>query len=108
EPLMAFGFVGGDMQPQGQVQFVCNLVDFAMNLQDALDAPRWRYTGEGSTIALEGGIAGDVRNGLASLGHDLVEDDGFFGAGQAILIHPEHRTFQGGSDSRRDGCALGY
>ena len=96
------------MLPQGQVQYVCNLVDFGMNVQDALDAPRWRYTGEGSRVALEGGIAANARNGLASLGYELVEDDGFFGAGQAILIHRQHRTFQGGSDSRRDGCALGY
>jgi gamma-glutamyltranspeptidase/glutathione hydrolase len=108
KPLMAYGFVGGDMQPQGQVQFICNMVDFGMNVQDALDAPRWRYSGEGARIALESGIGSGTRNGLMALGHEDIGDDGFFGGGQSVLIHPEYGCLQGGSDSRRDGCAIGY
>jgi gamma-glutamyltranspeptidase/glutathione hydrolase len=108
KPLMAFGFVGGDVQPQGQLQFLCNVVDFGMNLQDALDAPRWRYEGVDVSVALESSIPQETRRDLAERGHEIVGSGGFFGGGQALLIHPEYGTFQGGSDSRRDGCAIGY
>jgi gamma-glutamyltranspeptidase / glutathione hydrolase len=108
KPLIAFGCVGGDMQAQGQVQFLSNVLDFGMNIQDALDAPRWRYEGTGAKIALEQGVASEVWNGLGRLGHEIVGSSGFFGGAQAIFIDPEKATFQGGSDSRRDGCAIGY
>lgn len=107
-PLLSFGFVGGDVQPQGQVQFLCNVIDFGMNLQDALDAPRWRYEGSAANIALEPTVPADVREDLAKRGHQICGSAGFFGGGQALLIHPEFQSFQGGSDSRRDGCAIGY
>jgi gamma-glutamyltranspeptidase/glutathione hydrolase len=108
KPLISFGCVGGDVQPQGQVQFLCNVIDFGMNLQDALDAPRWRYEGSDANIALEAAVPADVRQVLAKRGHQIGSGAGFFGGGQALLIHPEFQTFQGGSDSRRDGCAIGY
>lgn len=108
KPLMTFGFVGGDMQVQAQVQFICNVVDFGMNVQEALDAPRWRYEGSGASVALESAIPYDAWADLTRRGHDISGSDGFFGGGQAILIHPEYGTLQGGSDSRRDGCAIGY
>ncbi|CAN5691431.1 gamma-glutamyltransferase [soil metagenome] len=107
-PLMAFGFVGGDVQPQGQVQLLCNVVDFGMNLQDGLDAPRWRYEGTGASIALEAGIPSATWQSLTRRGHAITGSGGFFGGGQAVLINPDYGTFQGGSDSRRDGCAIGY
>lgn len=107
DPLMAFGFVGGDMQVQAQVQFLCNLIDFQMSPQEALDAPRWRYEGQGRKVALEPALATAVGPTLAAWGHELVGDVGFFGGGQAVLRHPDHGMFQGASDSRRDGCALG-
>jgi gamma-glutamyltranspeptidase/glutathione hydrolase len=108
KPLISFGFVGGDVQPQGQVQFLCNVIDFGMNLQDALDAPRWRYEGMGASIALESDVPEEVRHDLSERGHEIGASVGFFGGGQALLIHPEFQTFQAGSDSRRDGCAIGY
>jgi len=108
KPLIAFGFVGGDVQPQAQVQFLCNVVDFGMNLQDALDAPRWCYQGTGASIALESAISRETWQALSGRGHEIIGSGGFFGGGQALLIHPEYGTFQGGSDSRRDGCAIGY
>lgn len=108
KPLISFGFVGGDVQPQGQVQFLCNVVDFGMNLQNALDAPRWRYEGTGASIALEQTIPQSSRQNLTNRGHEISGSGGFFGGGQALLIHPGYGTFQGGSDSRRDGCAIGY
>ncbi len=107
-PLLVFGFVGGDMQVQAQVQFMCNVVDFGMNVQDALDAPRWRYNGTGASIAVEAGVPRDVELELSKRRHEISCADGFFGGGQAILVDPENGTLQAGSDSRRDGCAIGY
>lgn len=107
-PLIAFGVMGADMQAQGQVQFVCNVIDFGMNVQDALDAPRWQYLGAGAEIALEAGMPTAVWHELERRGHQIKGSDAFFGGGQAILIHPEYGTLQGGSDPRRDGCAMGY
>jgi gamma-glutamyltranspeptidase/glutathione hydrolase len=107
-PFVAFGFVGGDMQVQAQVQFLSNVIDFGMNVQDALDAPRWRYNGTDSSIAVESGISSETQAELIKRGHQVTGSDGFFGAGQAILIHRQLGSFQAGSDGRRDGCALGY
>ena len=107
-PLLVFGFVGGDMQVQAQVQFLCNVIDFRMNVQDGLDAPRWRYNGTGASIALEANVPAQTQADMQKLGHQSSGADGFFGGGQAILIDYEYGTLQAGSDSRRDGCAIGY
>jgi gamma-glutamyltranspeptidase / glutathione hydrolase len=108
KPLMAFGFVGGDVQPQGQLQFLNNVIDFGMNLQDALDAPRWRYETMDGSVGLEVAIAEETSKALKYRGHTIAGSKGFFGGGQALLVHPEYGTFQGASDSRRDGCAIGF
>lgn len=108
KPLVSFGVMGGDMQAQGHVQFVCNVVDFGMNVQDALDAPRWRYDGSGADISLERWIDTDTQAELAARGHAIQGHGGFFGGGQAIALDHEHGTLHGGSDPRRDGCAIGY
>ena len=107
KPLMAFGFVGGDMQVQGQVQFLANLIDFGMDAQSALDAPRWRFEENLEDTALEPGLLAGIGRGLADLGHRVTGSGGFFGGGQAVLLQPEFGTFLGVSDGRRDGCALG-
>ena len=106
-PLMAFGFVGGDMQVQGQVQFLQNLIDFGMDPQSALDAPRWRIEDNLRDTALEPALLTGVGDELAARGHRVTGSGGFFGGGQAVLFQPEFGTFQGVSDGRRDGCALG-
>ena len=107
KPVMAFGFVGGDMQVQGQVQFLCNLIDFGMDPQSALDAPRWRIEDNLRDTALEPGLLTTIGGELAARGHRVTDSGGFFGGGQAVLRQPEFGTFQGASDGRRDGCALG-
>ncbi len=107
-PLLVFGFVGGDMQVQAQVQFVCNVVDFGMNVQEALDAPRWRYEAATGEVALERDVSDAAKADLANRGHRLIGEQGFFGGGQAIFVDREFATLQAGSDSRRDGCAFGY
>ncbi len=105
-PFLIFGTTGGHMQPQGQVQILANIVDFGMSLQEALDAPRANHL-EGMKVALEEAIPAKVRTELRQKGHQVTSTANF-GAGQGILIHPEHGTFMGGSDSRKDGCAMGF
>ena len=106
-PLVTFGVMGGQMQPQGHLQLVCNLVDFNMDVQAALDAPRFRVVG-GATITVEDDVPMNVKAQLSQRGHKLIAPNSFFGGGQAIFIHPEYQTLIAGSDPRRDGCAVGY
>ncbi|MEW5979140.1 MAG: gamma-glutamyltransferase [Acidobacteriota bacterium] len=106
KPWLVFGVMGGDMQPQGHVQVLVNLVDFGMNVQLAGEAPRFRHFEEG--IALESGIGETVRRELVSKGHRIVPGSGGFGGYQAILIDPTSGVLMAGSDPRKDGCAVGW
>jgi gamma-glutamyltranspeptidase/glutathione hydrolase len=109
-PWLCYGVMGGDMQVQGHVQVALNMIDFAMNVQEAIDAPRYRIMG-GRRVALERAIPPAVRDILVAMGHDLVpygEQSISYGGGQAILIDEERGVLQGGSDYRKDGCAIGY
>ncbi len=107
-PLLTFGVMGGPMQPQGHLQLICNLVDFNMDVQTALEAPRFCVL-EGPSISLERGVPRGAKTKLRAKKHRIVAPDGvFFGGGQAILIHPDYNTLIAGSDPRRDGCAAGY
>ena len=106
-PLVAFGVMGGQMQTQGHLQFVCNLVDFNMDIQTALEAPRFRVLDD-SRIMLEDGIPMNAQAALAQKGQHIVPGGTFFGGGQAIFVHPQFNTLIAGSDPRRDGCAVGY
>ncbi|MEE8110679.1 MAG: gamma-glutamyltransferase [bacterium] len=107
-PSLAFGVTGAELQPQAHVQVLLNLIDHGMDVQAALDAPRIRYRG-GDPTWLEDRHPSSVLDGLRALGHE-VETEGFlgFGGGQGIQVDPETGVYVGGSDSRRDGCALGY
>ena len=111
-PLVTFGVMGGQMQPQGHLQLVSNLIDFNMDVQSALDAPRFRVMDDGN-ISLERGIPDGISNRLREKKHRIVPPNWyspptFFGGGQAIFVHPEYKTLIAGSDPRRDGCAVGY
>ena len=118
KPWISFGLMGGDMQPQGHVQIVVNLVDFGMGLQEAGDAPRIYHwgssepTGEkmenGGIAALETGFDFEVIRGLVERGHTIQADIGNFGGYQAIMRHPQYGTWFGASESRKDGQAAGY
>ena len=106
EPWMSFGVMGGSMQPQGHVQVLLNLLVFGMDLQDAIDAPRFRHL-DGLRVALEPAIGDAVRSRLTALGHTIVSDSGVaFGGAQAILRLP--RGYAAGSDPRKDGMAAGH
>jgi gamma-glutamyltranspeptidase/glutathione hydrolase len=108
-PWLSFGVMGGDMQPQGHVQALLNLIDFGLDVQAAGDAPRFRHFAPG--LALEDGVPEEAKKGLADRGHKLIErppGGAFFGGYQAILIDPRTRALIGGSDRRKDGVAIGY
>ncbi len=118
QPYMSFGVMGGDMQPQGHVQIVCNMIDFGMNLQEAGDAARWYHTrsseptgermSDGGAVALESGVDAATREKLGELGHRIERMVGPFGGYQAILYDAKNDVYYGASESRKDGQAAGY
>ncbi len=111
-PLVSFGVMGGDIQAQGHVQVVSNLVDYDLNIQEALDLPRFHYL-EAERVALESDCDGELIQQLTRMGHAVMDENavltrGGFGGGQGIMIDPATGYFWGGSDRRKDGCAMGY
>jgi gamma-glutamyltranspeptidase/glutathione hydrolase len=114
-PGVAFGLMGGDVQPQSHLNFVANLVDHGLNVQEAIDRPRFRFAG-GTGVAIEapglavdeGGTLGDA---LARRGHQVIPPGDaladVFGGGQAIERRDDG-TLVGASDKRKDGCAMGW
>ena len=118
KPWLSFGLMGGDMQAQGHAQVICNMVDFGMDVQEAGDAARFRHSGSseptgvraegGGAVALESGVGTETRKALAARGHRIVDSPGAFGGYQAIRIDLDRGVLIGGSDPRKDGCAMGY
>ena len=116
--LFSFGVMGGSMQPQGHVQVLCNILDFAMNIQEAGDAPRFRHGGssqptggtmeDGGIVYLESGIGPAVRRELMKRGHTVMDAVGGYGGYQGIWVDPVSGVLAGASESRKDGCAIGY
>lgn len=119
-PWLSFGVMGGDMQPQGHVQILMNLIDFGMNLQEAGDAPRIQHEGstspegqatpmaDGGWVDLESGFDYDTVRGLMRKGHSVRFADGPYGGYQAIARDPATGAYIGASESRKDGQAAGY
>ena len=103
--VMPFGVMGGAYQPNGHARFVSNMVDFGMDPQTAIDAPR--CFSDSGIMKVERGYSEKVRSELADLGHKVEVPDGPIGGAQAIMIH-DSGVLEGGSDPRKDGCALGY
>ena len=108
---ISFGVMGGAIQAQGHVQVLVNLIDLKMGLQEAIDAPRYRFT-SGRSVLLEDELGSSVIEQLLSMGHVRGKPPGVLrssmGGGQAIMIDPVSRTLMGASDPRKDGMALGY
>jgi gamma-glutamyltranspeptidase/glutathione hydrolase len=107
-PVGPFGVMGGFMQPQGHMQVVSNMIDFHMNPQEALDAPRWQWVG-GRTVEVERGTPEHIAAGLASRGHDVripVNSEGF-GRGE-IIVRTEHGSLAGASEPRTDGAVAAW
>lgn len=117
-PWLCFGVMGGDMQPQGHVQVLVNLIDFGMNVQHAGDAARFEHTGSasptgaaekplGGTVVLEPGVPEEVAEGVRAKGHQVAR--GVNGGGyQGILIDDANGTLHGATEPRKDGTAAGY
>ncbi len=119
KPFFTFGVMGGDMQPQGHVQVLVNLIDFGMNVQAAGEAPRVEHVGSatptgrpgavnGGTVRAEPGIPQEVVDELIRRGHDVERVRVNGGGFQGILIDPETGTLHGGTEARKDGAAVGY
>ena len=118
KPWLTFGVMGGDMQPQGHVQVLVNLIDFGMNVQQAGEAPRIEHVGSasptgksaqgGGTIKAEAGIPDEVIAELTRRGHKVERVKVNGGGYQAILIDPATGMLHGGSEARKDGAAVGY
>lgn len=119
KPWFCFGVMGGDMQPQGQVEVLVNLIDFGMNVQEAGEAPRMEHTGSatptgrpgdanGGTVNVENGFPAAMLEELSRRGHHLKVGGKNGGGYQGILIDPASGVLFGGSEARKDGCAVGY
>lgn len=119
KPYFCFGVMGGDMQPQGHVQVLMNMIDFGMGVQAAGDAARVNHVGSqtptgtamwgsGGEVGVESGITSEVRAELQRRGHILREAPGSFGGYQGILIDWKNGTLHGATEARKDGAAVGY
>jgi gamma-glutamyltranspeptidase/glutathione hydrolase len=116
QPWLAFGVMGGDMQPQGQAQMIVNMVDYGLGLQASGDSPRWHHEGSSEptgepqhgvgTLRLESGVPTATRDALVALGWRLGPSDGGFGGYQAIARAPGR--YAAASEMRKDGLALAY
>jgi gamma-glutamyltranspeptidase/glutathione hydrolase len=112
KPVMSYGVMGGNMQPQGHMQTLVRMLDFGQQPQAACDAPRWRFN-EGLSINVEPHMPAATIEGLRALGHqigDIHDSYQDFGAGQFIwrLGDPGAEGYVAASDPRRDGAAVGF
>jgi gamma-glutamyltranspeptidase/glutathione hydrolase len=117
-PVMSFGVMGGDFQPQGHSQVVMNMIDFGMSPQQAGDQPRISHSGssspwgakstDGGYLTFEHGIDAAVKQRLTEMGHQSRSAVGVHGGYQAIWRADDPLRYFGGSDPRKDGAAIGY
>ncbi|WP_188455373.1 gamma-glutamyltransferase family protein [Virgibacillus oceani] len=109
KPIGPFGVMGGFMQPQGHVQVVMNTIDFGLNPQAALDAPRWQWMKE-KTVEVENRFQHHLATGLAEKGHDvrIALEPNSFGRGQIIWRDPDSGVLIGGTESRTDGTVAAW
>ena len=105
-PALAFGVMGGAYQPLGHVQIITNLVDYGLDAQEAIDAPRIFF--EGQTLVAEQGVPAATVAELGAMGHVVTRAEVPWGGGQLVAIDPVSGVLTGASDPRKDGCALGY
>ncbi len=123
KPWLAFGVMGGDMQPQGQSQIIINRVDYGLDVQGAADSPRWHHEGSSQSMGedrpglgsrgllhLESGVPIDTRKALIDLGWPMGPSDGGFGRYECVehRMQGEDRVYAAGSEVRCDAVALAY
>jgi gamma-glutamyltranspeptidase/glutathione hydrolase len=119
-PWLSFGLMGGAMQPQGHVQILVNMIDFAMGVQEAGDVARYHHKGhtepfktgsrmsDGGILEVESGVSLEVVEALRVRGHVVEYAKGPFGGYQAILFDAGSGVYRGASEMRKDGAAIGY
>ncbi|MGZ5583205.1 MAG: gamma-glutamyltransferase family protein [Usitatibacter sp.] len=108
QPVMSFGVMGGNMQPQGHIQMVTRLVDYNQNPQACSDGPRWIVNPDYS-VSVENEVPASIKEELNRRGHALVPSDRpMFGFGGAQLIYRFDDGYCAASDHRKDGCAIGF
>ena len=119
-PEIVFGCMGGNMQPQGHIQLLVNVLDLGMGLQQAIDAPRYRVL-DGDDVAFEDTLEPQTVADLERRGHQRVIGDPppsdwtsphsyvrrFKGSAQMIRFHRDHGSLEGATDARLDGVAIG-
>ena len=106
--MMAYGVMGGFMQPQGHAQVLSRLVDFHQNPQAALDAPRWQVT-NGLKVTIEPGFDPSLYDELKRRGHDIdIAKERHVGFGRGQCIYKLDSGYLGASDLRADGQAAGF
>jgi gamma-glutamyltranspeptidase/glutathione hydrolase len=103
---MSFGVMGAHYQPMGHVQIMLNMLDYGMDVQQAIDCPRFFW--EGETVEVETGTPQKTIDGLKARGHKVAVCDQPWGGAQTIKIDWDRGVLIGGSEPRKDGCALGY
>ena len=103
---MSFGVMGAHYQPMGHVQMANNIIDYGMDVQQAIDCPRFFF--EGGQSVVEHGTPRATIEGLKARGHDVTMADTPWGGAQIVKIDWQRGVLIGGSDPRKDGCALGY
>ena len=103
---MSFGVMGAHYQPMGQVQIVLNMLDYGMDVQQAIDAPRAFF--EGAQTLVERGMPAATVEGLRARGHTVAVRASPWGGAQTIRIDWDRGVLIAGSDARKDGCAMGY
>ena len=106
--VMSFGVMGGHYQAMGHLQFLTRVFDYGLDVQAAQDAPRFMvdpFTGE---VEIEGAVPESVVEELRSRGHEIARAIRPIGGSQAVAINWDNGVLTGGSDPRKDGCAIGY
>jgi gamma-glutamyltranspeptidase/glutathione hydrolase len=105
---LAYGLMGGTMQPQGHVQLLLHHLDFGLGIQEAIDVPRW-FHAQGKVVLIEHGTPRATIQALRALGHEIHPAGlRYFGGAQAVEVDPRSGVYLGGSDPRKDGAALAY
>ncbi len=105
---LCFGVMGGEYQAMGQQQFLTRYADFGCDVQEAMDLPRFMVDPFGGEVEVETLISRDVRKSLQAKGHRVASAVKPIGGSQAIQINWANQVLTGGSDPRKDGCAVGY
>ena len=105
---MSFGVMGGQYQATGHVHILSNMIDFGMDPQEAIDAPRAFSDPISGKLRVENGLSASTVSKLADLGHDVVEPDTAIGGAQSIVMDHDRGILVGASDPRKDGIAIGY